>query len=108
MRYYLLNKNRSNLLRKSLFKPSKYLANLLLNRSIKRNEEAYFIILKHNDEFYNELDSPLCELDNQCCSCSCGRCNLKRFNDEFYSQGNKKLCELDNQYCQCSCEGCRK
>ena len=74
MRYYLLNKNRSNLLRKSVFKPSKYLANLLINRSIKRNEEDYFNILKHNNEFYSQGNKKLCELDNQYCQCSCEEC----------------------------------
>lgn len=74
MRHYLLNKNRSNLLRKSVFKPSKFLANLLIKKSIKRNEESYFNILKHNDEFYSQGNKKLCQLGSQYIECSCEEC----------------------------------
>lgn len=74
MRYYLLNKNRSNLLRKSVFKPSKFLANLLINKSIKRSEEAYFNILKHNEVFFNQKHKKLCQLGSQYIECSCEEC----------------------------------
>lgn len=49
-----LTSNKSKLIRKSVFKPNKFLANLLINKSIKRTYQAYSDIQKFNDEFYNQ------------------------------------------------------
>lgn len=72
MRYYLRNK--SKLLRKAVFKPSKFLANLLISRSIKRTYDAYRDMQVKNDEFFNQGNVRLCELDNQYCQCNCEEC----------------------------------
>jgi len=67
-------RKQSKLLRKSVYKPSKFLTNLLISRSLKRNEEAYKDIQAKNIEFYNQGNVRLCELDNQYCQCSCEEC----------------------------------
>ncbi len=72
MRDYL--RKQSKLLRKSVYKPSKFLTNLLISRSLKRNEEAYFNIQQSNDELFNQGNNKLCELDNQYFQCNCEEC----------------------------------
>lgn len=69
-----LYKNPSKLHRKSIFKPSKFLANLLIKRSIKCNEEVYFNVQVKNNEFYSQGSKKLCKLDNQYYECSCEEC----------------------------------
>ncbi len=71
-----LRKNKSKLLKKSIFKPSLFVSNLLISRSIKRTEQAYYNIQKYNDEFYNQGNKPLCSIMeySQYCACSCEKC----------------------------------